>query len=282
MHVFDRSDEPARPSGTGFADHRRVSVPGPARARDERRREPARRAPEPVAALLALVGSAELTVADVLRHLVDRAEEELAAADAVLATVRRRGGGREVVASDELARGSHELQLGLREGPVLDAVAEGQPVVSGDLPADPRWPRLGGALGTLGVRSALCVPLRLADGAAGTLCAYAAAPGVFDDRARRTAARLADPAGRAVDHALVLEQTRRLVVELHLPGTDRRAVEEAVAVLMEENGVGAEEALAVLQMLGRTEDEDVASVARAVVAARTGIRSAGGAGPTAS
>jgi len=277
MHVFDRSDEPGRPAATGFADRLSVMSGGSTRARDERRRQPVP-VPDPAVPLeplIALVGAAELTVADVLRHLGDQAADELVAADAVLMTVNRRSGGREVVATAELALATDELQRGLREGPVLDAVAAGQPVGSDDLSVDRRWPRLAGALGTLEVRSALCLPVELDGGDAATLSLYAQDIAAFDERTHQVAGRLAARAATAVGDALVLERTRRLMVELHLQGVDRRVVEDAVTVLMEENGVGAEEALAVLQMLGRTEDEDVATVARAVVAARTGDLSTG-------
>jgi len=265
MCVFDRPDDPAAPAATQVAEHHSTPArptPGGAAAQSSRSDS------DLLGPLLGLVGAAELSLVDVLRHLTDQTAEQLPAADAVLVTVRRRDGRREVVATDERGQAAHELQLGLREGPALDALTAGQVVVSGDLGTDPRWPRLAGAIGTLEVRSALCVPLLLDGTPAGTLTAYAGDVDAFDDRATHQASCLAGPAGGAVRDALILEQSRRLAVDLHLQGRDRRAVEEAVAVLVAE-GAGPEEALAVLQMLGRTDEADLAAAARAVLAART-------------
>lgn len=52
-----------------------------------------------------------------------------------------------------------------------------------------------------------------------------------------------------------------------LEGADRDVVHEAVAVLVEEDGASEEEAVGVLQLLARTDDQDLVGVARVVVAA---------------
>jgi GAF domain-containing protein len=215
-----------------------------------------------------MLAASELTLVDVLRHVADQAVSQLPTADGVLVAVRRDDDNREVVATSDLAATTDELQLGLREGPVLDALASRSVVCSGDLTQEGRWPRLAGSIGTSGVRSAVCVPLGGPDVTLGTLSLYAGAVDAFDQGARRHAARLARSAAPTVADVLVLDRARRLTLQLHLDGSDRSAVDEAIAVLMEENGVGADEALAVLQMLGRTEQEDLVAVARAIVAAR--------------
>jgi GAF domain-containing protein len=215
-----------------------------------------------------MVAAAELTLVDVLRHVAGEAAGRLPAADGVLVAARRHDDSRELVATTDLAAAVDELQLGLREGPVLDAVASRGVVVSPDLARDDRWPRLAGSLGTSGLHSALCVALTADDVPLGTVSVYAREPDAFDERARELAVRLATSAGSTVGDVLVLDRLRRLTLQLHLEGSDSTAVDEAIAVLMEENGVGTDEAIAVLQMLGRTEHEDLVVVARAIVAAR--------------
>ena len=260
MHLFDRSDDPAQASP--------AAAWGPASPpRGDRAGQ--------LVSLLEMVGAAELSLADVLRHLVEEAAAELLAGVGVVAAVRRPDSRREQVATTGPAHRADELQLGLREGPVFDCLSERHPVTSADLTRDPRWPRLARSVGELadGARSAVCVPLPLDGLGSGTLSAYATDENADDEQ--QTAAlllRLATAAGPAVADVLVLDQARRLTVQLHLPGSDRRAVDEAIGVLMGQNGVGREEALAVLQTLGRTEHEDLGSVARAVVAARVAER----------
>jgi hypothetical protein len=254
--VFDRSDDPAVPAAGGVVE-----------AEEPQPEDPARPPVQQLGSLLEMVATAELTLVDVLRHLAEQAAEGLPATDGVLVAVRRHDGSREVVATSELAATADELQLGLREGPVLDALADGNVVGSADLTGEDRWPRLAHAVEASGVRSALCVPLG-EDRALGTLSLYAGAPDAFDHAARRVAARLGRSAGAAVADVLVRDRARRLSLQLQLEAADRAAVDEAVAVLMEEDGVGTDEALAVLQLLSQTEHADLVAVARAVVAAR--------------
>jgi GAF domain-containing protein len=256
MHVFDRSDDPAVPAAGGVAEA------------DEPTSGDAWPPVEQLRSLLEMVAATELTLVDVLRHLADEAAHGVPRADGVLVTVRRHDGSRELVGTTGLATTVDELQRGLREGPVLDALAGRSVVTSPDLTQEDRWPRLASSIGTSSVRSALCVPLAANGVPLGTLSLYARAADVFDDHARRLTARLARSAGPTVADVLVLDRVRHLTLQLHLEGSDRSAVDEAIAVLMDENGVGTDEALAVLQMLGRTEHEDLLTVARAIVAAR--------------
>src|SRR3954471_14062809 len=227
MHVFDRSDDQP-PTGDG----------GLARS-DASPREGLGWPPDQaLSSLLDMVAAAELSLADVLRHLAEEAADRLPSADAVLAVVRRADDSREAVHTDELAVAVDELQRGLREGPVLDAVAHRDVVVSGDLSQETRWPALARSVGTSPVRSALCVPLLVDGVAVGALSVYARAVDAFDDAARQRGVRLAASAGPTIGDVLVLDRARRLTLQLHLGGADRAAVDEAITVLMEENGVG--------------------------------------------
>jgi transcriptional regulator with GAF, ATPase, and Fis domain len=257
MNVFDRSDDQTQPGAGGGAP---AAGAGP----DASRWPPI----GDLRSLLEMVATTELTLVDVLRHVADEAADRVPAADGVLVAARRHDDSREVVATTDVAAAVDELQLGLREGPVLDATDSRSVLVSPDLTWDDRWPRLAGSIGTDGVHSALCVALCADDVLVGTLSFYTREPDAFDERSREVAVRLATSAGPTIGDVLILDRVRRLTLRLHLEGADRSAVDEAITVLMEENGVGTDEALAVLQMLGRTEQEDLVTVARAIVAAR--------------
>ena len=102
-------------------------------------------------------------------------------------------------ASDALARAAHDLEIVLGEGPAVTAMTAGVPVsaVGGSL-AD-RWPLYGPAIGELGVRAVVAVPLRHATGCLGTLCAYSHEP-VLPESVVAFAGRVAD----AVTHTILL------------------------------------------------------------------------------
>lgn len=220
--------------------------------------------------LLSMVGGVEGTVADSLAHVMERAAHALPVADGVCVAVEGLDGRRRRVATADVVAELDDLQEDLREGPCVEAVARRRPVVSADLLSDPSWPSLAASLGEGTVHSVLVVPLLAPYGVIGTLAMYAFVRSAFDDRSRQLGVRLAASAAQTVRHALVLERVRRLTFQWHLGSPDRVPIRRAIAVLMEENGVGRDEAYAVLQLLGRTEHDDLVAVARAIVAAEEG------------
>ena len=116
------------------------------------------------------------------------------------ATLRgRRQAAVVTAASDALARAAHDLEVALGEGPAVTAMTAGVHVsaVGGSLPD--RWPLYGPAIGELGVRAVVAVPLRHASSCIGTLCAYSPEP-VLPDGVAAAAGRVAD----AVTHTMLL------------------------------------------------------------------------------
>lgn len=230
-----------------------------------------------VVSLLAMVGAAQVGLPDVLEHVAERALALVPAADGVVVAVRRPSGAVEVAATEADARGVDALQRGLREGPVLDAVTAGLPVGTGDLSGDGRWPRLASSVGTLDVRSALSLALAVDGTVLGTVTAYArrrdSFPADEDEHAAAVLlARFAAEVGDEVEAALGLERARALTVQGELAEADRPAVDRALDLLADEHGVGSEEALAVLALLGRTEEQDLPTAAHAVLGSATGSR----------
>src|SRR4051812_50147921 len=101
MHVFDRSDDQP---GTGDGGLARSAAPPP----DELGWPP----DQALSSLLDMVAAAELTLADVLRHVAEEAADRVPGADAVLAVVRRADDTRGAVDTDELAGGGGEVAGG--------------------------------------------------------------------------------------------------------------------------------------------------------------------------
>ena len=157
------------------------------------------------------------------------------------------------------------LQRDLAEGPALEARRTGRVQVSADLAVEARWRRLSAAVGQTGMRSALCVPLAASGVVLGHVGAYAAVPDAFGDRERHLAVRWSGAAVRECAEALRADEDRR-ALRLHLDPEQRAEVDRAFAVLAADQGVGTDEALAVLVLMARAEQQDLVAVCRAVVA----------------
>jgi GAF domain len=88
--------------------------------------------------------------------------------------------------SGPLSRRWDEFQFTFGEGPCLDAVSQGRPVVAEDL-ADPwerRWPAFAGAMLNDGVRAVFALPVRVAASRVGALDLFRRTAGSFDDDLR--------------------------------------------------------------------------------------------------
>jgi hypothetical protein len=81
--------------------------------------------------------------------------------------------------SGELSRRLDEFQFTYGEGPCLDAVSSGRPVLVGDFrdPAEQRWPAFGRAMLDSGVRAVFALPVVIADSPVGALDLFSSRPG---------------------------------------------------------------------------------------------------------
>jgi GAF domain-containing protein len=84
-----------------------------------------------------------------------------------------------VGSSGQLSQRLDELQFTFGEGPCIDAVRSGAPVVVDNLadPAEQRWPVYSGSVVGLGVRAVYALPINLANSVVGALELYRHKPG---------------------------------------------------------------------------------------------------------
>ena len=113
--------------------------------------------------------------------------EQLGISGAGISIVTRAGNRGAVCSTDETAAGIEDLQFTLGEGPCIDAVHAGAPVLvpdlqhSEDLRAE-RWPAfLPGAIAA-GVRAVFAFPLQIGAITIGALDLYRSSPGPLQDR----------------------------------------------------------------------------------------------------
>ena len=170
-----------------------------------------------------------------------------------------------VVTTTDFVRQVDDIQYRLGEGPCISAAEQAQTVLSGSLGADPRWPRFGGSVARLGVHSALSLPLVTPDGVVGAINVYAHAKHAFDSHAARVGELFAVPAAIAVQNAQVLDQTRRLALQLEHAVQTRGTLERAVGIIISRTGATPDEALARLRRLSQTEHRKLNAIADSIV-----------------
>jgi GAF domain len=85
--------------------------------------------------------------------------------------------------SGELSRRLDEFQFTFGEGPCLDAVSSGRPVLVGDFeaPEAQRWPAFGRAVLDAGVRAVYALPVTISRAPIGALDLFSTQPGSISD-----------------------------------------------------------------------------------------------------
>jgi GAF domain-containing protein len=184
--------------------------------------------------------SGEPTPTELLNRAAHLAQASLPAANAVGIAYQRPGHRFEIMAvTGPLARLADDIQYRLDEGPCVDAARLQHAVVTGDVTADPRWPRLAGVIDKTGIRSVLACYLTTPQGRVGALNLYSVRGHAFDAGSQIVAEALAVHAGLALG-ATEQETTLRQAM-----GT-REMIGQAVGILVERYKVTPTQAFSLL------------------------------------
>jgi|GEM_PF-1533074 len=169
------------------------------------------------------------------------------------------------------------------EGPHLDCLREREPVVTGDLADDGRWPALAAAhrIGAPGAppRSVLVVPLDGGGAPTGALSVGAAAPDAFGDEEIAGLTDLAETAAAAVANVRAYHGATRLAEQMAEAMASRAVIEQAKGVLMARRRVRPDEAFGLLRGLSQSTHRKLRDVAGELVrgaAADPGTHTASG------
>jgi GAF domain-containing protein len=149
------------------------------------------------------------------------------------------------------------LQVDLRQGPGLQAIARRQPVMVTELRSDSRWRFWAPLAADLGFRSVLS--LSLSDGdTSGALNLYSRRPSRFDSADLALAQNFADHASIAVAIAAEREQLLRAV-------QTRAILGQAQGLLMERHHITADQALTALRRYSSQTGQQLELIARRVI-----------------
>jgi len=166
-----------------------------------------------------------------------------------------------------------ELQVTLGQGPGVDALESGRPILVGDLAApmsNRRWPTFAPEAGRLGIGAMYSLPLALGAIEVGVLDLYNDTPGHLSDEQLVDALTYADTA-----LLLVLDARSGIPTQVEGDHPDgpgpvlwHAQVHQAAGMLSEQLGVSALEALVRLRAYAHSHDKPLTDVARSVVEQR--------------
>jgi GAF domain-containing protein len=214
---------------------------------------------------LSRLATGRMGLEETLLQVAQCASRAIPGASGVGLTLIEKGRADTIVATESFVTEMDTVQYHLKQGPCISAVAGEQPVISGSIASDPRWPQFGPQSAGFGVQSSLSIPLITADGVVGSLNVYAHEKDVFDDRSALLGGYFGVPAAIAVQNAQILAESQRLALHLRKALSNRITVERAIGVLMTRSGESPDEAMAKIRTISHTEHKKIDVVAQNIV-----------------
>jgi len=221
-----------------------------------------------IAAAISMLASAD-NVPVGIEHVCRACSAALGFAGVSLCTIGDLGLGEPIYATDAVSERAIELEITLGIGPGMQALQDGDVVISTDLAGTAslhQWPVLVPMLGSLGVQSVFAFPLSTAEVTVGVLELYRACPGTLPVAALTDGQLFAEYA-----MALLLDSDRGRrgssiddVLAGPLPEQWAR-VRQATSVVSAQLGIGAVQAYQCLRAHAFTHDCQLRQLADAVL-----------------
>jgi GAF domain-containing protein len=206
----------------------------------------------------ALALARESTPSTVLRLLAQLASQLTAGADAAISSRQPRGRLVIETGTSEVALELEELQAELREGPGATALAASATVVVQNSAIESRFARWAPSALSLGMRSAVAVPIGDGVRSFGSLTILATEPGAFD-------AATVDALQILAVHASVAYVSSRARAELGEAVMTRTIIGQAQGILMERYSIDTARAFQVLRRYSRDNNIKLVEIARLIV-----------------
>jgi AmiR/NasT family two-component response regulator len=177
-----------------------------------------------------------------------------------------------VCSTDEVSARIEDLQVTLGEGPCVDAVASGSPVLVADIEdrvdlLTERWPAFLEAAIDAGVRAVFAFPLRIGAISLGALDLYRKMPGPLDADALSGGLQAADAAANSLLD-LVVGDDEGSVAEVGSASAFQAQIHQATGMVMVQLGVPVEQAFVLLRARAFSSERPLLNLAMDVVARR--------------
>ncbi len=175
-----------------------------------------------------------------------------------------------VCATDAVSDRLEELQITFSEGPCVEALRDGRPVLVGDLSGDSerRWPWFAPAAVEAGARGFFVLPLQVGAIRLGVLSLYRTSPGSLEDEELHDARVLAEAATLLLTLDDTAHSAEAFLWAIGDRSRFRAQVHQAVGVLMVQLDLDARDAFARLCAHSYVEGVPVAEVAEGIVTGR--------------
>jgi transcriptional regulator with GAF, ATPase, and Fis domain len=206
--------------------------------------------------------SRERSLPGAMHRVLTMVIEAVPAVDAAAVMVWDRTVPTPSVATDALVQEVIDRHLATGQTPAVTACDTREPVYSGDLSREDRWPDFARDMAaTLGICSLFAVPLAVHDVPLGALVIYAKSIDAFDAEDLETTEIAAIHACAALADSLERRQLSRGL-------TTRTVIGQATGIVMQQFDLDAEAAFAVLRRLSQNHNEKVHDLAVRIVATR--------------
>jgi GAF domain-containing protein len=205
-------------------------------------------------------------VVDLLDRLVRSCVDLLNITAAGLLLDDQKGNLAVIASSTEETRLLEIFQLQNNEGPCLECVRTGKPVISANLEAEStRWPLFVPAAMTAGFRSVVAVPLRLREQVIGGLNMFRDTTTLMSQDDQRLAQAFADVATIGILQRRSTHRSSMVAEQLQHALNSRVVIEQAKGVLAERKNVNMDAAFDALRHHARSHNLKLTDVAHAVV-----------------
>jgi GAF domain-containing protein len=208
----------------------------------------------------------DFDVIDFLDNLTNRAAAVSGAAAVGLVFSDHRGRVRFMASSNESGKMLELFQIQHDEGPCLDCLATGTPVVNADLAhvAD-RWPTFGPRALAAGFRSVHAFPMRLRTTVIGALNLFGETDARFEPDDIRIVQALADVATIGILQERNVAQAETLTGQLQAALDSRVVIEQAKGALAQADHITPSEAFDLLRSRARSGQRRLVDVAQEVL-----------------
>lgn len=209
----------------------------------------------------------EFDLTEFLHTLVDQCVDLLDVGAAGVVLADKGGGVRMAAASSERAGLLELFAADTQDGPCIECVRVGRPVVSADLQADAdKWPRFAAAAELCGFRTAYALPMRLRRQPVGALSLLSALADGVQVMSSQLGQALADVATIAILQQRAIDTATVLTEQLQTALNTRVVIEQAKGMLAVRSGsLSPEQAFDALRGYARFHHHRLLDVARAVV-----------------
>lgn len=180
-------------------------------------------------------------------------------------TLRRNKRTATIGGSSDRAVVLDRIEQALGDGPCVDALEGGVPVLLGDVSSDPRWPEYRTALTAAGIRSALGIPMSADDGWGAVLNFFSPVSAPFTAEVVAGAELFAEMASKPLRLALKIAAAEQRGRDLKAAMENRSVIDLACGMLMAQNRCSKDEAFEILTRASNDRNQKLYAVAQSIV-----------------